>query len=702
MKEKIFYVLLLILVGCSLRKVSNTDSNPPKAEKIAYSETVHGVELKDDYHWLKDKSRTDENVIAYVEAENKYAEKILSKTEELKNTVLTELKSRLNENDLSLPVLRDSFYYYWKVTEGKQYWDYYRKKVDSDTEEAVMPINEMSKGYTYYEVSSIDISPDHSMLGFLVDTSGSEQLELKFIRISDHHVFKDSVANVSSAAWANDNKTIFYVQDDETGRGFRLYRHTLNTPVSQDQLIFEEKDGRFYLWTGVTKSKKYIMFGSGSKTSNECYFVSADNPFEEFQLIEPRTENMTYYADDRGDYFYIQTDADSSYNWKLVKTPINNPGRENWETVIPHREDVYVLTSVYADFISVYERKNAIEKFRIMPFDGSDETVIEFDEAVYSASLLSVPNFDTDFIRYSYESYTQPAAIFDFDVKTEKKTLRKKLNVKGEYNADLYKSERIFAVAEDGTKIPVSLLYRKDLFKKDGSNSLLLYSYGSYGSGTYPYFSSSRLSLLDRGFIYADAHIRGGNEMGRMWHYKGRMLSKKNTFTDFIACAEKLIEDKYTSPEHLGIEGGSAGGMLMGAVTNMRPDLFETVIADVPFVDVLNTMSDPSLSATVSEYEEWGNPEIKKYFDYIRSYCPYQNVKKQNYPNIFAIAGFYDPRVNYWEPAKWVAKIREMNTSDSVIILKTNMNAGHGGSSGRYDFLEEIAEKYAFLIETLK
>ena len=676
-------------------------TEPPIAKIIQDTLQIHGEELIDNYAWLKDKTRTNPEVIEYINAENEYTNKMLKHTEKLQNTLYNEIVERIKETDLSVPTKIDDYYYYTKREKGKQYWVYCRKKGSLGAEEEiVLDANELAKGHSYFSVGEMGLSTNHQYLAYSVDTTGAEKYTLYIKDLKSSELLQDKTYPVCSIAWVNDNRTLFYTIEDESGRTDKLYRHTLGTNTENDDLIYQEKELAFNVWIYKSRNKEYLILTTGNETTYEIRYLKADSPFDKFQIIQPREKGHRYYICPNKNKFFIVSN-DNAKNYKVMVTSVQHSGKENWKEFIPHRDSVSIDIDVFRDYMVIYERENALEKIRILNLNTNEDYYIDFPEPIYTIYSGRNPSFDTQIFRFTYESMVTPYSVYDYNMKTREKELKKQQEVLGGYDASLYKSERIFAQAPDSTMIPISLVYKEDLFKKNGKNPLLLYAYGSYGDCSDPYFSSTRLSLLDRGFVYAIAHVRGGGELGEEWYEQGKLLNKKNTFTDFIACAEYLIEERYTSKEKLVIEGASAGGLLIGAVTNMRPDLFKVVIADVPAVDVIYTMLDTSLAGVEWHYDELGNPNDKEYFDYMKSYCPYQNVEAKEYPNMLVFAGFYDPRVNYWEPAKWVAKLRALKTDNNLLLLKTDMSSGHGGASGRYDYYKEVALKYAFIFNVL-
>ncbi|MGB7061337.1 MAG: S9 family peptidase [Candidatus Zixiibacteriota bacterium] len=686
----------LIVVSCD----GQVEVKPPVAKVEPKVDTLFGREMVDDYYWLRE--RDNPEVIDYLKGENAYTEAVMKHTEKLQEKLYEEMLSRIKETDLSVPVKRDDYYYYYRTEEGKQYPIYCRKKGSLEAEEEILlDVNELAEGKDYMYLGVYEVSPDHNLLAFGVDTSGNERYRLRVKNLETDEIYPDIIDSISTSfEWANDNRTFFYTKTDEAWRPYKLFRHTLGDEIEKDVLVFHEKDDAFFLGIRKSKSMDYLFIQLGSMNTTEAYYLDAANPTGEFKLVHPRQQDMEYELSHHGDQFYIVTN-DNAKNFKLMRAPVSNPSKKNWEEVIPHRDSVKLdRIDVFSDFMVFYEREHGLKQIRIKDFSTGETHTVEFPEPVYTFWQAWNPDFNGRLLRFHYTSFITPESVYDYDMKTRKRELKKQKEVLGGYDPEKYQSERTFAKADDGTLIPISMVYRKDIVKQD-NNPLYLYGYGAYGSSVDPYFSSNRLSLVDRGFIYARAHVRGGGEMGRYWYDDGKLLSKKNTFTDFIACAEHLIAENYTSSEKLVVDGASAGGLLIGAVANMRPDLFKIVIADVPFVDLINTMMDTSIPLTVIEYEEWGNPNKEEYFDYMLSYSPYDNVEAEDYPNMLILAGLNDTRVQYWEPAKWTAKLRAMKTDSNRLLLKTNMGAGHGGVSGRYDQLKEIAFEYAFVLDVL-
>lgn len=700
-----FYLLLALLTGISALTATAASAGerpaPPVAKKIPTVKEMHGKKLSDPYAWLRD--RENPEVMNYLKAENLYCSEMMKDTEELQKQLFEEMKSRIKETDLSVPQRIDSYMYYSRTEEGKQYRIHCRRGVEPGaSEEIIFDENKYAEGKAYFSVGALKVSPDHNILAYSTDTSGAEKFELGFVSLVTGETFPDIIASTTyGVQWAADNKTVFYTLMDDTGRACLIKKHVLGSDTAEDKEVFEEKDGQF--WTGIGKSRdrKYLLISSSSSTTSEVRFLDAGNPDGEFKVFRPREKGIEYGIVCHDQYFYILTN-ENAINFKVMRTPKDSIATSSWEEFIPARDNVFIDDfDEFANYLVVCEREDGLQKIRYFDCRTAEFKYIPFAEAVYSVSLDSNPEYNTDLLRYHYFSLTTPESVFDFDMASGKAELKKETEVLGTFKKENYKSERIFATATDGTLVPVSLVYRKDMHSDRRPENLYLTAYGSYGSSFDPYFSSIRLSLLDRGFTYAIAHVRGGQEMGRPWYNDGKLLKKKNTFTDFIACAEHLISKNYTTTQNLVINGGSAGGLLMGAVVNMRPDLFKAVIADVPFVDVMNTMLDPSLPLVREEYEEWGNPEEKEYFDYMLSYSPYDNISAQKYPDMLVTGGLNDPRVSYWEPAKFVARLRETKKDNNLLLLKTNLDAGHAGASGRYDFLKEIAFEYAFIFKVL-
>jgi oligopeptidase B len=673
---------------------------PPTASKKPHVLELHGDRRIDNYFWMREIDNPE--TIAYLEAENAYTETIMRHTEALQTKLYEEMLARIKETDLSVPYRKDNYYYYSRTEEGKAYPIHCRKQGSLEApEEVLLDQNELALEYEFCSLGVLSISPNHQILAYSVDTSGAEQYTLFFLNLATKELYPETIPETYySFAWANDNKTVFYTKIDLANRPFQLFRHTLGTSVDKDVLIFHEPDDAFFLEVMKTRSEAYIMMGLGSQITSEIHYLDANDPNGNFQLFLPRKPGVLYDIDHHSDSFYIVTN-DDAINFKLMKTPVASPARENWQTVIPHREDIMLEgISLFANYMVIYERQGGLPIGRVQNLSTGNTHQISFPEPTYNFYESSNPEFHTTTLRFNYTSFITPHSVFDYDMETNERELKKEIEVLGGYDRSQYQSEWLIATSADGTKVPISIVYKKGI-QKDGKNALFLTGYGSYGYPSSSGFSSNRLSLLDRGVVFAIAHIRGGGEMGRKWYEDGKFLQKKNTFTDFIACAEYLISEQWTSCDRLVISGGSAGGLLMGAVMNMRPDLFKAVIADVPFVDVVTTILDTSLPLSVTEWEEWGNPNDKVYYDYIKSYSPYDNVEAKDYPDTLILAGLNDSRVKYWEPAKWTAKLRELKTDNNILLLRTNMGAGHSGASGRYESLKELAFEYAFVLDRL-
>ncbi|MBD2501092.1 S9 family peptidase [Anabaena azotica] len=681
-------------------KISQNQITPPVAEQQPQVLELHGDRRVDNYFWMRDLDNP--KVVEYLEAENLYTKAMMQHTEELQSKLYDEMLSRIKETDLSVPYRKDNYYYYSRTEAGKAYRIYCRKQGDLDaSEEILLDENELAAGHDFFELGTLAISPNHQILAYSYDTSGSEQYTLLFLDLNTYELYPESIAETSySFCWCNDNKTCFYTKIDEANRPYQLYKHSLGTSPEKDELVYHEADNAYALAVGKTRSQAYILMSLQSSITTEFHYLDANNPHSDFQIIYPRESGIEYDVEHHSDDFYIVTNQEAT-NFKLVKTPIAAPSKENWQTVIPHREDVLLSgVSLFTNHLVIYERKDGLETARVRDLSTGSESNIIFPEPTYQFSEGSNPEFNTNILRFNYNSLITPPSVFDYDMDTHERELKKQTEVLGNYDQNQYQSEWLLATAEDGTQIPISIVYKRGI-EKDGRNPLLLTGYGAYGVSYPASFSSARLALLDRGIVCAIAHIRGGEEMGRKWYEDGKFLQKKNTFTDFIASAEYLIKEGWTASDRLAITGGSAGGLLMGAVINLRPELFKVVVADVPFVDVVTTILDTSLPLSAMEWEEWGNPNDKVYYDYMKSYSPYDNVEAKDYPHLLITAGLNDSRVKYWEPAKWTAKLRQLKTDNNILLLKTNMDAGHSGASGRYESLRELAFEYAFILDRL-
>jgi oligopeptidase B len=687
---------------------TETATQPPVAARRHTERTVHGHTLVDDYAWLQEKENPE--VIAYLEAENAWCSQVMAGTEDLQKQLYEEMRSHIKETDISVPFRDRDYWYYSRTEEGKQYEFFCRKRGTAEgptgEEEVLLDVNELAEHESFMALGTMVISDDGNLLAYSCDNRGFRQYKLYVKDLRTGEVQKQHVDRVGSVVWAADNKTLFYtVEDEEQKRQFQFFRHDIDKPFAEAELIYEEKDERFNIGAGRTRDDKYIILESSSHTTTEEQFLPADEPRGTWRLIEPRREEIEYYADHRNGQLYIRTN-DTGRNFRLVTAPLDAPGRETWTELIPQRfEAMLEEVDLFAGHAVVWERREGLQHLRVAPFvgDGPEMGVgreIEFPEPVYNTNAHANRVFDTGKYRYAYQSLVTPASVFEYDVATGESKLLKQQEVPGGFDRTQYASERIFATAADGVKVPVSLVWRKDK-RESGQNPLWVYGYGAYGYSLPMGFSSSRLSLLDRGFVLAYAHVRGGGEMGKAWHDAGRLMNKRNTFTDFVTVTEHLVAQGYGAGDRVAAEGGSAGGLLMGAIANLRPDLYRAIIAHVPFVDVMNTMLDPSLPLTVPEYEEWGDPNQKAAFKYMLSYSPYDNLEARDYPAMLVKTSLHDSQVMYWEPAKYVAKMRTLRTDRRNLVLHTNLTAGHGGASGRYDYLKEIALDYVFLLREL-
>ncbi|OIP52773.1 MAG: oligopeptidase B [Flavobacteriaceae bacterium CG2_30_34_30] len=680
------------------KKMTNT---PPIADKIEKHLEIHNDIRIDNYYWLND--RENPEVIDYLERENNYYNNVTAHTKDFQTSLFEEMKARIKEDDSSVPYFYKGYFYITRFETGKNYPIYTRKKGNLDaTEEIMFDGNQMAEGHSYFHLGGINVSPDNNLVAFGIDTISRRNYTIQIKNLTTGEIYPTKIElTTGSSTWANDNKTLFYTRkDQQTLRSDKIYRHLLNSNPDQDVMIYHEEDDTYNTFVYKTKSDKYLVIGSGSTLTSEYRILNANTPEKQFQIFSPRQRGVEYNIAHFGTDFYVLTNKDGATNFKLMKTLETKTASENWKEVIAHRENVLVEDfEIFKEYLVVSERDNGLNKIHIQRWDGTASYYLPFENETYTANTMQNMEFDTNILRYSYNSLTTPASVIDFNMKTKEQTIMKEQEVLGgTFDKENYESERIWATAADGTKIPVSIVYKKGI-KKDGSNPLLQYGYGSYGYTIDPSFSSSRLSLLDRGFIFAIAHVRGGEYLGRKWYEDGKLLKKKNTFTDFIDVSKYLIAEGYTSKEHLYASGGSAGGLLMGAIMNMAPELYNGVIAAVPFVDVVTTMLDDSIPLTTGEYDEWGNPNEKEYYEYMKSYSPYDNVEAKSYPNTLVTTGLHDSQVQYWEPAKWVAKLRELKTDTHILLLKTNMDAGHGGASGRFEALKEVATDYSFLLD---
>ena len=680
----------------------NPVPTPPRATIHPHAMTMHGHTRIDNYYWLNE--RENPEVIAYLEAENQYADACLKHTEPLQQQLFKEITGRIKQDDNSVPIKIRDYYHYTRFEEGKEYPIYCRKKHSLDApEEIILDGNVLAEGHAFFQIGEVSLSEDDRLLAYSVDTV-SRRIYTVFVKdLETGELVGDPIENTSgNVVWASDNKTLFYGVKDETLRPCKIMRHRLGTDPKDDVTVFEEADETFVTYISKTKSRKYLIINSESTLSSECRVLESDQPEGEFRVFQQRQPDMLYGIDHYGEHFYIQTNADGAKNYKIMRTPIGQTEKPNWEEVIAPRDQVMIEGfTIFSRFFVIEEREGGLVKIRVKSWAGQTDYYIDFGESAYTAGVGANPDFEATTVRYAYTSMTTPSSVFEWDMERRTKTLLKQQEIVGGYNPNDYVTERLMAPSHDGVLVPISIVYKKGL-AKNGQNPLVLYGYGSYGSSMDAYFSLARLSLLDRGFVWAIAHIRGGEEMGRQWYEDGKMLNKKNTFLDFIACAEHLINNGYTSPQKMFAMGGSAGGLLVGAVVNMRPDLWKGVIAQVPFVDVVTTMLDESIPLTTGEYDEWGNPNEKQYYDYILSYSPYDNVEAKDYPAMLITTGLHDSQVQYWEPAKWAAKLRALKTDHNPLYLKTEMDYGHGGASGRFEGYKEVALEYAFMLDVLE
>jgi len=703
MKKIVMYgtlvsMMLLMMYACKNdQKLKPTDVQPPDATKKPKQLTMHGDTRIDNYYWLN--QRDNPEVIDYLEKENEYKEAVLNPTRDLQKELFKEMKGRIKENDSSVPYKKNGYYYYDRYEKGKEYPIYCRKKGSLEApEEVMLDVNKMAEGYDFYRIVGLRVSPDNRLLAFGVDTVSRRKYAIHVKNLETGEIFDDVIPNTTGgAAWADDNQTFFYTRKhNKTLRAHKVFSHKLGTNTSKDREVYHESDETFTTGVSRSKSEEYIIISSHSTMADEYRYLNSNNPEGNFKVIQPRERGLEYSVSHFKDEFYVVTNWEAQ-NFRLMKTPVGKGKKENWKEVIPHRKDVFLDgIEIFNNFLVVDERKNGLTHLRVVNWETEDEHYIDFGEEVYSAYISRNPDMDSKKLRYRYSSLTTPQSTYDYDMKNEQKKLKKRREVLGDFDPDNYQAKRLWAKANDGKEIPISLVHRKGI-ELNSSNPTLLYAYGSYGFTREASFSTTRLSLLDRGFVYAIAHVRGSQYLGREWYEDGKLLNKKNTFTDFNRCAEHLIQKDYTNPEHLYAMGGSAGGLLMGTIVNMQPELYNGVIAAVPFVDIVTTMLDESIPLTTGEFDEWGNPKKKKYYDYMLSYSPYDNVKEQKYPHMLVTTGLHDSQVQYWEPAKWVAKLRDKKTDDNILILHTNMESGHGGASGRYEALKEVAREYAFI-----
>lgn len=691
-----FTLLLHTLIN---KKINNNMKEPIVAKKP--KELIkHGDVRIDDYYWLNE--RENPEVIRYLEDENAFYNHGTKHTKDFQETLFQEIKGRIKEDDSSVPYKSNGYFYITQYKKGDQYPIYSRKKETlNNKEEVLFNVNELAKGFDYFSLNSFRVSPNNQLISYGVDTVSRRQYTIQIKNLKTGKVYPEKIKNTTgSATWATDNKTLFYTKKDPvTLRSTAIMKHVLGTDVSKDQVVYEEKEDTYSTYVYLTKSKKFIVIGSSSTLTTEYRFVEANNPNGKFKIFQPRVKGLEYHISHFENHFYIHTNKDNAINFKLMKTPENKTGMEYWKDVIKHREDTLLEDiTIFKDYLVLEERTNGLGKIRIKRWDNTEDEYLTFPEETYSAGVSVNPDFDSDILRYTYQSFTTPSSVIDYHIKTKTKEVKKEQEVLGgKFKKENYLSARIWATAKDGTKVPISMVHHKDT-KLTKNTPILLYGYGSYGYTLEDRFSTARLSILDRGFVYAVAHIRGSEYLGRKWYEDGKMFNKMNTFTDFVDCAKHLINNKMTSEKHLYAEGGSAGGLLMGGIINMNPELFNGVIAAVPFVDVVTTMLDDSIPLTTGEYDEWGNPNEKKYYEYMKSYSPYDNVTAKAYPNMLVTTGLHDSQVQYFEPAKWVAKIRDVKINNNLLYLKTDMKVGHGGASGRFNALKDIAVDYAFIL----
>jgi len=703
-KNSIFlFVSIMFVFSCNNEIKPNLKNSiiPPKAEKIPVSFKKFNDIRIDDYYWLKE--RDNPEVIDYLERENDYYEKMTSHTLDLQDKLFNEIKNKIKEDDESVPYFLNGYWYKTKYEEGLGYPIYTRYKDSlSNKEEILFNCNELAEKHDYFNLSNFQISPDNKIVAYSIDTVSRRLYTIQFKNLETGEIYNDKIINSSgSFAWANDNSTLFYTNRDvNTLRNDKIFKHKLSTDYENDELIYFENDETFYTNVSKSKSKKYIIISSYSTLTSEFQFLPADSINKDFKLFNKRKRGVEYSINHYDDHFFIITNKDNAYNYKLMKTEINKTSSENWTDVIEHRKNILIEgIDIFKDHLVVSERVNGLNRINIKKWDDSENYFLNFDNETFSANTTTNLDFDSKKLRYAYNSLNEPYSVVEFDMTTKEKIILKQHEVLDKkFNKNNYVTERIWADSEDGNQIPISLIYKKGI-KKDGSNPLLLYGYGSYGNTIDPSFSISRLSLLDRGFIYAIAHVRGSEYLGRDWYEQGKLLNKKNSFNDFVDTTKFLISKGYTSSKHCYAYGGSAGGLLMGAVLNIAPELYNGVIAAVPFVDVITTMLDETIPLTTSEYDEWGNPNQKQYYNYMMSYSPYDNVSKVNYPNLLVTTGLHDSQVQYWEPAKWVAKLRDYKLDKNYLFLNTNMETGHGGSSGRFEAIKDLAKEYAFILD---
>ncbi len=699
---------LVFILSCSTeKKETPEDVKAPTPEKVAKELTGNRI---DNYYWMKlsdeqknaeQRDEQTQKVVDYLNAENDYLKTKLKHTEGLQKKVYDEIIGRIKQTDESVPYKDNGYWYYTRYEQGQEYPIYCRKQGTLEgAEEILLNVNDMAKGHDYYSITGLSVSEDNNLLAYAEDSVSRRRYTVYVKDLRTGKLVEEPVPNTEGqVTWANDNKTYFYTKKDSTTLRSRwIIKHKVGSSYKNDPIVSEEKDETFYTGIYKTKSKKFLVIWAGSTLTNHYQILDANSPDGKFKEFTPRERGLEYSIDHYGDKFYVVTNLEAQ-NFRLMETPDSKTAKTNWKEKIAHRKDTLLQgIEIFKDYLVLSERARGNTLMRIIEQKTNNKHYLNFGEPAYTIYPSINIDFDTDLLRYGYTSLTTPNSTYDYNMKTKERKLLKQTEVVGGYNPEEYQTERLWATADDGTQIPMSVVYKKGI-KKDGSNPTLIYGYGSYGASMDPTFSITRLSLLDRGFVYAIAHIRGGQEMGRQWYEDGKMFKKKNTFTDFIDCSEFLIEEKFTSPEKLFASGGSAGGLLMGAVVNIRPDLYKGVIAKVPFVDVVTTMEDESIPLTTGEFDEWGNPKNPESYMYMLEYSPYDQVVPQNYPNMLVTTGFHDSQVQYWEPAKWVAKLRELKTDNNTLLLRTNMETGHGGTTGRFKVYEEIAQEFAFMLD---
>lgn len=700
---KVLFPIVTLFLACNSnpQKMSKENLSPPIADKISYQHKIHDHIRVDNYYWMN--QRDNPEVVDYLERENDYYQKMTAHTLSFQDQLYNEMRGRIKEDDNSVPYFLNGYWYITRYELNKDYPIYTRKKGALTAEEEILfDCNKMAKGHDYFRLVGISVSPDNTKVAFGVDTVSRRQYTIQVKDLLSEEILKTKIDNTTGGSvWAADNKSLFYnKKDPQTLRSEAVYKHDVSLPKQKDQLVFEEEDETFSVYVSKSKSQEYLFISSFSTLTSEHRFVKSNSPNDEFKIFQNRITGMEYSLDHFGDHFYIHTNYDGAKNFKVMQTNVDKTSIEHWQDLLPHREDTLIEDfDLFENYWLVNERENGLSKVRVIHWDGSSDYYLPMNDETYTLYISYNPEFKSDTFRYVYNSMTTPASVIEFNTINKETTVLKTQQVLGgKFDKDNYISKRLWAEARDGKKIPISIVYHKDT-ELSADTPILQYAYGSYGSTIDPSFSSTRLSLLDRGFAFAITHIRGGEYLGRQWYEEGKLLKKKNTFQDFVDCSNFLIEKKYTSANHLYAYGGSAGGLLMGAVINMAPELYNGVIAAVPFVDVVTTMLDETIPLTTSEFDEWGNPKEKVYYDYMLSYSPYDQIKPMNYPNLLVTSGFHDSQVQYFEPTKWVAKIRSMKTDKNLLFLDTNMKAGHSGASGRFDGLKELAKKFAFIID---